>query len=380
MKKAAWIIAIVIAAVVGFFARGLLPSGGPPPGMMGMGAMPPPAVTALELREEPLDVLEEYIAAIEPVQEVMIKTEVSGYIDAVHFKEGAMVKQGDLLFTIDQQSYQAMIAVREAELARAEAELKRSEQFLVRMREAGARSISQSDLDTAESNHLQAVAAQKQAEANLNLARIDLAYSEIRAPINGRIGAAMLTKGNYVDSVSGSALARIVQTDPIRVVFSMTDRAYLNLRGREIAGEAAGQVAWIRLPNGLRLQEIGQKDFDDNRMDEKTGTLAVRYLFDNPDGLLIPGGYATILLGLSDRPMGIRIPQKAVLLDPEGRYVLTVNEEGVVAMTRIETGDSVESDVVVKSGLKTGDRVVVEGVQKAQPGANVQVTLEESER
>lgn len=380
MKKAAWIIAIVIAAGVGFFVRGLLPSGGPPPGMMGMGAMPPPAVTALELREEPLDLLEEYIAAIEPVQEVMIRTEVSGYIDAVLFKEGAMVKQGDLLFTIDPQPYQAMIAVREAELAGAEAELKRSKQFLVRMREAGARSISQSDLDTAESNHLQAVATQKQAEANLNLARIDLAYSEIRAPINGRIGAAMLTKGNYVDSVSGSTLARIVQTDPIRVVFSMTDRAYLNLRGREIAGEAAGQVAWVRLPNGVKLLEIGQKDFDDNRMDEKTGTLAVRYLFDNPDGLLMPGGYATILLGLPERPMGIRIPQKAVLMDPEGRYVLTVNEESVVAMTRIETGDTVESDVVVTSGLKAGDRVVVEGVQKAQPGASVQVTLEGSER
>ena len=378
MKKAVWIVAIVIAAAVGFFVRGLLPSGGPPPGMMGMGAMPPPAVTAVELREEPLDVLEEYIAAIEPVQEVMIKTEVSGYIDAVHFKEGSMVKQGDLLFTIDQQSYQAMIAVREAELARTEAELKRSEQFLVRMREASARSISQSDLDTAESNHLQAVAAQKQAEANLNLARIDLAYSEIRAPIRGRIGAAMLTKGNYVDSMSGSTLARIVQTSPIRAVFSMTDRAWLDLRSQEINGSANGLVAHIRMVNGARLPGIGKKDFDSNVMSSETGTIAVRYLFDNPDGLLVPGGYVNILLGQPEPPVGIRVPRKSVLMDPRGSYVLTVNADGLVGAARVELGHPIEADVVVQSGLKAGDRVVFEGVQKVQPGMTAAVSLQEA--
>ena len=145
MRKAAWTAVIIISAGVGFFLRGCLPGGGPPPGMMGFGEMPPPAVVALELKDVPLDVLDEYIATVEPVQEVMIKTEVSGYIDAVHFKEGAMVQQGDLLFTIDQKQYQAMIAVREAELARAEAELKRSGQFLDRMHE-GLILISEADM------------------------------------------------------------------------------------------------------------------------------------------------------------------------------------------------------------------------------------------
>lgn len=373
------IVGFVALVGLGFYLRGFMPAGGPPPGMMGMD-MPPPAVVAVELSEQPLDVLDEYIAAIEPVQKVMIKTEVSGYIDAVHFKEGSMVKQGDLLFTIDQKQYQALVEAREAQLASAQAELERADKFLARLRQASTRSVSQSDLDTAESAQLQATANLKQSEANLNIAQIDLAYSEIRSPISGRIGAAMLTKGNYVDSMSGHTLARIVQVDPVRVVFSMTDRAYLNLRSREIAGEAAGQVASVRLPNGTVLPMVGQKDFSDNEMDSETGTLAVRYLFDNPDNLLVAGGYVNIMLGQPERPMGIRIPQQAVLEDPEGNYVLTVNEEGMVAVARVELGQVVETDRVVLSGLTTGDRVVTEGVQKVQPGMAAVVSLQEEEK
>ena len=138
------------------------------------------------------------------------------------------------------------------------------------MKDAGERSISQSDLDRADSAHLQAVANLKQAEANVVIAQIDLSYAEIRAPISGRIGAANLTKGNYVDASSG-ALAHIVQIDPIRVVFSMTDRAYLNLRGQELAGTAEGLTAQVELPNGVVLPMVGTKDFDDNRMNPETG-------------------------------------------------------------------------------------------------------------
>ncbi|NDY71241.1 efflux transporter periplasmic adaptor subunit [Desulfobacter hydrogenophilus] len=370
------VIAIVLIGV-GYFISLFIPSGGPPPGMMGMGEMPPPAVIAVELKERPLDVLDDHIATVEPVQEVMVRSEVAGYIDDVHFTEGSFVEAGDLLFTIDQKQYQAMVEVREAELARAKAELDRAEKFLKRMREANKRSVSQSDLDTAESDQLQAVANLKQAAANLNLARIDLGYAKVRAPISGRIGMAKVTKGNYVTSASGE-LARIVQTSPIRVVFSMTDRDYLDFRARELAGTADGLVAHIRLPNGTQLPLVGKKEFDDNVMNSETGTMAVRYLFDNPDGRLVPGGYVNILLGLRQRPMGIRIPQRARLLDPQGSYVLTVNGEGQVGTARIEIGESVEGDFVVLSGLKAGDRIVVDGVQKARPGMTAQVTLQEA--
>ncbi|WP_319576891.1 efflux RND transporter periplasmic adaptor subunit [uncultured Desulfobacter sp.] len=372
------VIAIVLIGV-GYFISLFVPSGGPPPGMMGMGEMPPPAVIAVELKERPLDVLEDHIATVEPVQEVMVRSEVAGYIDDVHFTEGSFVKAGDLLFTIDQKQYQAMVDVREAELARAKAELDRAEKFFKRMREANKRSVSQSDLDTAESDKLQAVANLKQAAANLNLAKIDLGYAKVRAPISGRIGVAKVTKGNYVTSASNE-LARIVQISPIRVVFSMTDRAYLDFRAQELAGTSDGMVAYIRLPNGTQLPLVGKKEFDDNVMNPETGTMAVRYLFDNPDGRLVPGGYVNILLGLRQRPMGIRIPQRAVLLDPKGSYVLTVNGEGQVGTARVEIGESVEGDFVVLSGLKAGDRIVVDGVQKARPGMTAQVTLPEAEK
>jgi membrane fusion protein (multidrug efflux system) len=371
------IIGIAAAGGLGFILRGFMPGGGPPPGMAGFGEMPPPGVRAVELKEMPLDVLDEYIASVEPVQQVQVRSEVAGYLDAVHFTEGAYVKEGDLLFTVDRQQYQAIVEVRAAELAGAQAEMNRTEKFLKRMHEASERSVSQSDLDTAESAHLQAVANIKQAEANLNLAQIDLAYAEIRAPISGRIGAAMLTKGNYVNMAS-DVLAHIVQTDPIRVVFSMTDRAYLDHRRKVLDGTANGLVAQVRLPNGVVLPVKGKKDFDDNRMNPGTGTLAVRYLFNNPNELLVAGSYATIMLGKKDRPMGLRIPQRCVLVGPEGSYVLTVTEEGQVGVAGIEPGATVGSDIVVRAGLKAGDRVVVEGLQKVQPGMTATVTLQES--
>ncbi len=345
--------------------------------MGGPGAMPPPAVRAVEVAEEPVDVRQEYIASVEPVQQVMVKTEVSGYIDEVHFREGAMVEAGDLLFTVDQKRYRSMVEAREADLASAKAEVNRAERYFERIEKAGS-SVSQSDRDQAEALKLQAIAHLKQAEANLNMAQLDLGYSEIRSPIAGRIGAAMVTKGNYIDPMMGETLATIVQPDPIRVVFSVTDRAFLRYRENLAAGASDPLVAQVRLPTGTELPMAGKKDFDDNTMNAGTGTMTVRYLFDNPDELLVPGGYVTILIGRSDRPTGIRIPQPAILVDQDGTYVLTASEDGVIGTARVALGEPVENDFVITSGLKAGDRVIVDGVQKVQPGMTAAVTLMEA--
>jgi RND family efflux transporter MFP subunit len=371
------VVAVVLVAF-GFSLNFLLPLFMPMSGMdmMGMGAMPPPAVKALELMEAPLDTRDEYIATVEPVQEVMVRSEVSGYIDAVHFTEGSLVKDGDLLFTIDQKKYRSLVEAGEALLESARAEYDRAEKFLERLKGAG-NSVSQSDLDEGTSAFLRAEAIMKQAEANLNLARVDLSYSEIRSPISGRIGATMVTKGNYVSS-GAEGLARVVQVDPIRVVFSMTDRAYLTARQEALGGDTDVLVAQVRLPNGVTLPTVGNVEFTDNAMNMKTGTMAVRYLFDNPDEMLVAGGYVNIMLGRPDRPTGLRIPQRAVLVDADGSYVLTVNEEGMVGMTRVEVGNTIEADIEVLSGLKVGDRIIVEGVQKAMPGMPAAVTLMET--
>jgi RND family efflux transporter MFP subunit len=368
------IVLVVVGMAAGFTLSMFIPMGGPPMGMMDMGEMPPPAVKAVELKERPLDVLDEYIAAVEPVQQVQVRSEVSGYLDALYFTEGAFVQEGDLLFRVDPKRYQATVELRGAELARAQAERDRAEKYLSQMRKADARGVSQADVDSAESAQLQALANLKQAEANLNLAKIDLAYSEIRAPISGRIGAAMLTKGNYVNAAV-EVLAHIVQTDPIRIVFSMTDRAYLDFRGQVSEGRASDLAAQVKLPNGVVLPARGKKDFDDNQMNAKTGTLAVRYLFENPNELLVSGAYVNIMLGQPERPMGIRIPQRALLMDPDGPYVLTATEAGLVGVARVSLGSAIESDVEVTAGLKPGDRVVLDGVQKVQPGVTATVTL-----
>ncbi|MEI6891220.1 MAG: efflux RND transporter periplasmic adaptor subunit [Pontiella sp.] len=378
LKMLVKLVVILLAVAFGFSLNFLLPLFLSPPGagMMGMGKLPPPAVKVIELKVVPLDTRSEFIATIEPVQEVLVRSEVSGYVDRVHFKEGSLVQEGDLLFTIDQKKYRSLVAADEAMLESAQAELSRAQTFMDRLIAAG-NSISLSDLDTAVSAHLKAEAIMKQAEATVHLARLDLAYSEIRSPINGRIGVARITKGNYVSSAAGE-LARIVQVDPMRVVFAMTDRAYLDARQKALAGHADALIAQVRLPNGATLPTLGKIEFTDNAMNMKTGTMAVRYLFENADEMLVAGGYVNLMIGPSDRPMGLRIPQRAVLMDTEGSYVLTVNEAGLVGMTRVELGRTIESDRMVVSGLKSGDRVIVDGVQKARPGLTATVTLLEA--
>jgi RND family efflux transporter MFP subunit len=358
-KKIAVVSGVVAVSILaGWFARGLFGGkAGGPPGMGGM-QMPPASVVVQTVLQSNLQPAEEYIAKVDPIEDVMIRSEVSGYIDDVHFTEGGMVKEGDLLFTIDRRSYQATADA-------AEAEMNRAQKLYDRMKAADARSVSKSDLDTAESNFLRAQAA-------YNLAKVSLDYTEIKAPVSGRIGVALVTKGNYVTPASG-ALARIVQIDPIRVTFSLTDREYLKFRQQDLSGTGAVRVAQVRLPDETVLPTIGKKDFDDNAINPETGTIAVRYLFDNPDGLLVPGGYVTALLRNQDAETGIKIPQRAQLVDQQGTYVLTVDEKNSVSQVRITTGVQIGTDVTVLFGLKEGDRIIVDGVQKARPGAPVNV-------
>ena len=379
-RKSAFVVggAAVIAFAAGWFICGAVikhkmqSAGGGMPAMM----MAPPAVVAVQVREELLNPATEYIAKVEPVQKVFVRTEVPGYIEKVHFTEGSIVNEGDLLFTIDQSQYKAAVGVRQAELAATTAELSRAERFFKRIQEADKRSVSQVDFDNAESDLLRATAAVQQAKANLNLAQINLDYTEVRAPVKGSIGAARATRGNYVTSASGE-LASIIQVDPVRVTFSLTDRDYLAFRRAELSGKEKPRVAMARLPDGTFAPAEGVKDFSDNAMNPNTGTIAVRYLFGNKDGLLVPDGFVTALLRKPDSEKGILIPQRAIMMNQAGMYVLTVDAEGKVAAASILTGDQIGTRVVVLSGLKAGDKVIVDGLQKTRPGGTVSISLTE---
>ncbi len=353
--------AIVAGVAIGWLAKGMMGGGGAPPPMGGM-QMPPASVKVIAVQESQIAAPDEYIARVEAVQEVVIRPEVAGRIEKVHFTEGAAVKEGDLLISIDPSSYQAIADAADAEMTRAK---KRYD----RLKRADARSISASDLESAESDYLRAKAA-------FSLATVDLDRTEIKAPVGGRIGAAMVKKGNYV-TPGAAELARIVQLDPIRVVFSQTDREYLAQRRRELAGDTDALEARVVLPDGSAIPNAGKKDFDDNAINPATGTIAVRYLFDNPDRMLVPGGYVTARLSNPTGETGIKIPQRTLLVDQEGTYVLTVDEAGTVGVARVETGARIGRDVVILSGLTLGDRIVTDGVQKAMPGATVQVVSTE---
>jgi membrane fusion protein (multidrug efflux system) len=320
--------------------------------------MPPAVVKVVSVEETLLSAADETIARVEAMQEVIIRPEVAGRIEQVHFVEGSVVTEGDVLFSIDRSAYQAAADAAQAEMVRAQ---KRCD----RLKKADARSVSASDIETAESDWLRGKAAYE-------LAKVDLDYTQIKAPVSGRIGSAMVKKGNYV-TPGADELARIVQADPIRIVFSQTDREYLDLRRRELSGGAAALEARVVLPDGSVFPAIGKKDFDDNAINPMTGTIAVRYLFDNPDGLLVPGGYVTARLSNPAGEKGIKIPQRALLVDQDGAYVLSVDEAGTVGIVRVEVGEQVGPDAVIRSGLTPGDRVITDGVQKAMPGATVQV-------
>jgi len=353
-------IGIVIGTILGMgmgpviFA--LMSGGEMPP--MGPPQMPPASVKVIEVSESLLAPADEYIAHVEPLQDVEVRPEVSGKIEQIHFEEGAFVSKGDLLFTIDRAAYQATADAAEAEMTRAK---KRYDRLL----KADERSVSASDLESAESDWLRGKAA-------YDLAMVDLEYTEIRAPISGRIGTAMIKPGNYV-TAGMDHLARIVQLDPIRIVFSQTDREYLDMRRRELAGDATALEAKVILPDGTEFPTIGKKDFDENAMDPQTGTIAVRYLFDNADGLLLPGGFVTAKISNAAGKTGIKIPQRALLLDADGSFVLTVDEAAAVGVIRVEAGEQVGEDVIILSGLKPGDTVITDGVQKAMPGSTVQI-------
>ena len=365
---------LLLLVAMGWFLRGFAPGGQPAAGMPGIapGQAPPPEVMVELVKAGPAEPPREYIGHVESIQQVQLQAQVDGYLERIHFEEGGLVTQGDLLFTIQQDRYKAQVALNEAALAQAQADLARAEKFYHRLKNADTRSVVQADIDTAESDFLGAKAQLQQARAALDLSRIDLGYTEIRSPINGKIGKAMVTKGNYVAPGTGT-LATIVQVDPIRVVFSLTDRDYMDSlqQGDDWADRAIRTT--LRLPNGVRYRETGTRDFVDNRMNLGTGTVAVYQRFDNASGVLIPESYVTVMMEYLNGDMVPVVPQEAILTDSRGHYVYVVDAQSQAEIRRVVLGAETDGTQCVTEGLEVGERIIVQGVQKAVPGQAVTV-------
>lgn len=335
------------------------------------GGGPPPLVTVMAVTEQDVNPPAQYVGHVEAVQAVDLRARVEGFLEQVRFKEGSDVHSGDLLYVIERAPYQARVDTSKAIVAQAEASLSKAGQHLSRLRAARAESVPATDMDNAVAEELIARAQLAEAKANLTTAQINLGYTQVRAPICGRIGRTAYTKGNLVNPAS-RPLARIVQLDPIRVVYSISenDLATIKTSIKDSAGSKKRPMLAprIKLAGGQILKTGGQIDFVDNTVDTGTGTIAVRALFDNPGGTLLPGQYVTVMVTRSKPKLMPVVSQSAVLEDHDGRYVLVVDDRNRVNIRRVKTGPVIGVNWAVASGLAAGEMVIIEGVQKVQPG------------
>lgn len=334
------------------------------------GVVPPPAVSVTPVVSRQVTETGDFVGRIVAIDKVDIVARVSGFIEQRNFTEGQQVKTGDLLFRIEQATYKAAVDQQRANLARAKATQTNTALQLERGRELiRNQSIPQSTLDQRAADDAGAKADVMQAQALLEQAEINLGYTEIRSPIDGKIGLANFTVGNLVAPSSGR-LATIVSQDPIYVTFQASERDVLEYKRRlaESADKNPHVTIHIRLPNGTLYAQPGITNFLDVQVDPNTDTQIVRAQLPNPDGLLVPGGVVGVVVERGAPQAALVVPQAAVQLDQAGRYVMVVDEAKKVEVRRVTTGVEQGRDVVVTEGLKEGELVIVEGVQKVRPG------------
>jgi len=369
-KKALLLVGVILLL---FFSAAV--SAGPP----GPGAGPPPLVTVETVSLQNINPPLKYVGHVEAIQTVDIQPRVSGYLERVNFKEGDYVHKSDLLYIIEQPPYQAKVKACEAQVAAAKATLYKAAKRLKRLRAARRESVPATQIDDAVADKRMAEAKLKEAQAQLELARINLGYTTIKAPISGLLGRTFFTKGNLVGPEKGP-LARLVQIEPIRVIYSISERDLIALQ-RALAGKGSPLLdVRIRLPNGEMYPEVGKVDFIDNEVDPSTGTIAVRAVFPNRDHLLRPGEYVDVLVSQAEPQKMVVVPQKAVLVDSQGYFVLVVGKDNRVRQRRVKVGPQVGTNWAIKSGLSPGEKVIVEGIQKVRPGQVVKAVTEGEQR
>jgi multidrug efflux system membrane fusion protein len=332
-----------------------------------------PSVTvATPLAREVPDSME-HTARILPSARVEIRPRVSGQVAQVHFTDGALVRPGDLLFTIDQRPFRIAVEQARAEVGRAEARMTLAGQQLARsvplVRE---RYAPEAELDTRRSARQEAEAGLAAARAALHQAELSLEWTEIRAPRAGRVSDRRVDAGNLVRE-GDTLLTTLLALDPIYVSFDMSEADQLRLaRGGQGASQAraGGLLANLRLLDENEFSREGRVDFTDSAFDNRSGTIRARAVFPNPDLFLTPGAFARLRVTTGGSP-ALLIPDAAVMADQAGRVVLTVQADGTVAAKPVRLGPLVDGLRVVQSGLAPDERVIIAGLHRARPGARV---------
>ena len=367
-------VALVVLAGVGWFLlRDVAASRQP------TAAPLPPTVGVQPVIEKGVNRSFEFVGRIKAVNEVALRARVEGFLEKALFTEGQHVKVGQLLYQIEKVQYQAEvdrtkanIAIDEADLTNAQLQYDRS--LDLSTRNFGTQATVDSNkakLENAKGKLLFDKAAHLQAQANLD-------YTDIRSPIDGRIGRIRYTVGNLVNPASG-VLAIIVSQDPIYVEFPVSVRDLHTIRDARASGGAAGVLAKIdiriRLSDGQEYPHSGTWNFTQPRVDRQTDSLIIRATLPNPDGVLEDGEFVTVIIREKAEEQRLVVPQAALQVDQSGYYALIVDKQHKVVQRRVKTGPNEGTDVVVVSGLEAGDNVIVDGIQKVRPGQIVKETV-----
>ncbi|WP_147151952.1 efflux RND transporter periplasmic adaptor subunit [Reyranella soli] len=324
----------------------------------------------------------EFVGRIKAIEKVELRARVEGFLEKVLFREGDAhegkdVKAGELLFQIEKVQFQAALDQAKANLAVAEATLTNAKLEYERSLELSKRNFSpQSDVDQKKAAMDSAAGRVMQAKAALTQAQVNLDYTDIRAPIDGRIGRTAYTVGNLVNPASG-VLATIVSQDPVYVLFPVSVRdleAIREARRKEDGGMAKIDIR-VRLPSGQEYTQRGVWNLTDPQVDPQTDTLIMRATMPNPDRTLTDGQFVTAIIRERQEEPRLVVPQAALQVDQSGYYVLVVTDQNKVEQRRVQTGPQRGTDVVVTSGVKEGEKVIVDGIQKVRPGQVVQATV-----
>ncbi len=328
-----------------------------------------------------------YTGRFEAVDRVEIRARVSGYLDQVHFEDGEIVADGKLLFTIDQRTFRAEVARAEANVKAAEASRLLASLELERARTLAERNVGTAqDVDRATATLAETEAGLAVAEAELRQARLNLDFTEIRAPFHGRMSSSKVDPGNLIvgGAANSTLLSTIVSIDPIHFVFSVSEADFLRysrLHGgpNRTGGRPEPLDIGVRLMDEERFVHKGALDFVDSEINPNSGTIAARAVIPNPDMFLVPGVFGRVRIPASPPFEALLIPDEAVLSDQARKIVYVVGEDGTVSVKAVQLGELHRGLRVIKDGLAPGDRVIVAGLQRARPGAQVtpeEVTLE----
>lgn len=349
---------------------------------------PPPKVTVSQPVSREVVEWEEYTGRLEAVESVEVRARVNGYLQSIHFKNGTTVKQGDLLFVIDPRPYQAELERARAELGLANARLERTGKDLARAQMlVRSRAVSEEEVDTRVSEQRQAQEAVQAARATVNAAQLNVEFTQVRAPISGRISRNLVSVGNLITggTTQSTVLTTIVSLDPIYCYFEADERSYLKgLRqvrnGDQTNGRGGKQPVYVALADEANFPHQGSIDFVDNRLDQSTGTITVRAVLPNPDLFLAPGLFARLRLPAGGKYKALMVPPEALGSDLSQQFVFVVNAQNLVQYRQITPGPLIDGWRVIREGLQPEDWVIVNGVQRARAGAQVDPIRQDSAR